>query len=139
LGAYAGFFPQNHPIPFYTLLVCTIIARRLPFSLKTLEAGFLVADSRREEVARSLGNNQLTSFLHITLPQMKSFIFAACIIGLVKTSTELSASLILAPPNWKSLSLGIMYFIDQGQLSMAAALSIMLVAVVGLGTALVAF
>ncbi|PKL28288.1 MAG: hypothetical protein CVV46_07280 [Spirochaetae bacterium HGW-Spirochaetae-2] len=139
LGAYAGFFPQNHPIPFYTLLLFTIIVRRLPFSLKTLEAGFLVADSRREEVARSLGSNQLTSFLHITLPQMKSFIFAAFIIGLVKTSTELSASLILAPPNWKSMSLGIMHYIDQGQLSMAAALSIMLVAVVGLGTALVAF
>jgi iron(III) transport system permease protein len=139
LGAYAGFFPQNHPIPFYALLLFTIIARRLPYSLKTLEAGFLVADSRREEVARSLGDNQLTAFLRITLPQMKPFVFAAIIVGLVKTSTELSASLILAPANWKSLSLGIMDFIDQGQLSMAAALSIMLVAVVGLGTVLVAF
>ena len=139
LGAYAGFFPQNHPIPFYALLLFTIIARRLPFSLKTLEAGFLVADSRREEVARSLGSNQLISFVHITLPQMKPFIFAAFIIGLVKTSTELSASLILAPPNWRSLSLGIMDFIDQGQLSTAAALSIMLVAVVGMGTVFVAF
>ena len=139
LDVYAGFFPQNHPIPFYALLLFTIIARRLPYSLKTLEAGFLVADSRREEVARSLGSNQLTAFFRVTLPQMKPFVFAACIIGLVKTSTELSASLILAPAHWKSLSLGIMDFIDQGQLSMAAALSIMLVAVVGLGTVLVAF
>jgi ABC-type spermidine/putrescine transport system permease subunit II/two-component sensor histidine kinase len=139
LDSYSWFFPQTNRIPFYTLLFFTIIARRLPFSLKTLQAGFLVADSRREEVARSLGNNQIASFIHITLPQMKPFLFAAFVIGLIKTSTELSASLILAPANWTSLPLGIMYFIDQGQLSMAAALSILLVSIIGGGTFLVTF
>jgi ABC-type spermidine/putrescine transport system permease subunit II/two-component sensor histidine kinase len=139
LDTYSRLFPQTHTIPFYTLLFFTIIARRLPFSLKTLQAGFLVANSQREEVARSLGNNQFTSFIHITLPQMKPYLFAAFVIGLVKTSTELSASLILAPANWISLPLGIMYFIDQGQLSIAAALSILLISVIGTGTSLVTF
>jgi len=134
LQSYAGVFSRNHEIPFYALLVLTIIMRRLPYSLKTLEAGFLFSDPRREEAARSLGSNQLTSFLKITLPQIKPFVFASIIIGLIKTATELSSSLILAPPNWRSLPLGIVYFIEQGQLSRAAAMSVVLVAIIGVGT-----
>ena len=139
LSAYAGIFPQNHPIPFYLLLLFTIVARRLPYSLKTMEAGFLVADKRREEVSRSLGAGQLKSFFQITLPQLKTFVFAAFIIGIVKTSTELSASLILAPANWRSLSLGIVHFIDQGNLPLASATSVLLIFIIGVGTSVVAF
>lgn len=134
LQSYAGMFTGSRAIPFYALLILTIIMRRLPYSLKILEAGFLTADPRREEVAKSLGSSQLTSFIHVTLPQMEPFVFAALIIGLIKTATELSASLIMAPPNWQSLSLGIVYFIEQGQLSRASAMSVILVAVIGAGT-----
>ena len=84
-----------------------------------MEAGFLVANKRREEVSRSLGAGNLKSFFQITLPQLKTFVFAAFIIGVVKTSTELSASLILAPADWRSLSLGIVHYIDQGALPLA--------------------
>ena len=139
LGTYAGLFTGDHAVPFFLLLLLTIIMRRLPYSLKTLEAGFLVADSRREEAARSLGSGRFASFLRITLPQMKTYVFAAFIIGLIKTATELSASLILAPPDWRSLPLGIVFFIDEGQLSRASALSVVLVAVIGAGTFLAAF
>ncbi len=139
LSAYAGIFPQNHPIPFYVLLLFTIVARRLPYSLKTMEAGFLVADRRREEVSRSLGASAVKSFFQITLPQLKTFVFAAFIIGVVKTSTELSASLILAPADWRSLSLGIVHYIDQGALPLASATSVLLVFIIGLGTSVVAF
>jgi iron(III) transport system permease protein len=139
LGTYAGLFPAERAIPFFFLLLFTIIIRRLPYSLKTLEAGFLVSDHRREEVARSLGSSQFGSFLNVTLPQMKTFVVAAFIIGLIKTATELSASLILAPPDWRSLPLGIIFFIDQGQLSRASALSVLLIAVIGTGTFFTAF
>jgi len=139
LSAYAGIFPRNHPVPFYLLLLFTIVARRLPYSLKTMEAGFLVADKRREEVSRSLGASQLKSFFMITLPQLKTFVFAAFIIGIVKTSTELSASLILAPADWQSLSLGIVHYIDQGSLPLASAMSVLLIFIIGIGTSIVAF
>jgi len=139
LQTYAGLFKGSHSIPFYALLVFTIIMRRLPYSLKTLEAGFLFADPRREEAARSLGSNQLSSFIYITLPQIKPFVIAAIIIGLIKTSTELSVSLILAPLNWRSLPLGIVSFIEQGQLSRASAMSVILIAVIGAGTSAAAY
>lgn len=134
LRTYGLLFSSDHAIPFYVLLLFTIVIRRLPFSLKTLEAGFITADSRREEIAISLGSNEFIAFYRITLPQIKTFLFAAIIIGVIKTSTELSASLILAPINWKSLSLEIVNLIDQGKLSQSAALSVLLVAIVGLGT-----
>ena len=134
LQTYAGLFKGSHTIPFFSLLVFTIIMRRLPYSLKTLEAGFIFADPGREEAARSLGSNQFSSFLKITLPQIKPFVFAAVIIGLIKTATELSVSLIMAPPNWRSLSLGIVYFIEQGQLSRSSAMSVVLIAIIGAGT-----
>ncbi|MDA3940314.1 MAG: hypothetical protein PF693_13570 [Spirochaetia bacterium] len=74
------------------------------------------------------------NFIMIIPFVLPGVVLAALIIGLIKTVTELSASLIMAPLNWKSLSLGIVYFIEQGQLSRASALSIILVAVIGAGT-----
>ena len=139
LQTYSKIFTSSHSIPFYALMVLTIIMRRLPFSLKTLEAGFLTADSRREEAAKSLGSSNMASFLMVTLPQIKPFVIAAVIIGLIKTATELSASLIMAPPDWQSLSLGVVYYIEQGQISRASAISIILVAVIGIGTFLAAY
>jgi ABC-type spermidine/putrescine transport system permease subunit II len=139
LSAYAEVIPSTLPIPFSLLLLGTVVVRRLPYSLKTMEAGFLVADKRREEVSRSLGAGKIRSFFLITFPQMKSFLFAAFVIGLVKTSTELSASLILAPADWQSLSLAIVYQIDQGALPLASALSVVLVLIIGSGTTVVAF
>lgn len=131
---YAGFFARNRAIPYLALLVGTVMIRRLPYVLKTLEAGFIVTDRRREEVAMSLGSSPLSSFLRVTLPQMRPFLLAAVVIGLIKVATELSASLILAPPNWQSLSMGIVYFIEQGHLGRASAMSVVLVGLVGAGT-----
>ncbi|NBK25123.1 MAG: iron ABC transporter permease, partial [Spirochaetia bacterium] len=139
LRTYAFVFPKDHTIPFYLLLLFTIVIRRLPYSLKTLEAGFITADLGKEEIAISLGSSSLRAFCSITLPQIRTYIFAAIFIGIIKTATELSASLILAPLNWNSISLQIMNLIDQGALSKASALSVILVAIIGLGTFLVAF
>ncbi len=139
IQSYSSIFTKSHSIPFYTLMVLTIIMRRLPYSQKTLEAGFLTADSRREEVAKSLGSSELASFFLVTMPQMKPFIVAALIVGFIKTATELSVSLIMAPPDWQSLSLAVVYFIEQGQLSKASSISIILVAVIGAGTFCVSY
>lgn len=139
LRTYGLLFPSDHTIPFYLLLLFTIVIRRLPYSLKTLEAGFIVSDPRKEEIAISLGSSDFMAFCRITLPQIKTYLFAAFFIGIIKTATELSASLILAPLNWNSISLQIMNLIDQGALSKASALSVVLVAIIGLGTFLVAF
>jgi iron(III) transport system permease protein len=134
IETYAGVFSQSRGIPFYGLLVCTVMVRRLPYTLKTLEAGFLVTDRRREEAATSLGSPPAAAFFRVTLPQMQPFLLAALVIGFIKVATELSASLILAPPNWQSLSMGIVYYIEQGQLGRASAMSVVLVTIIGAGT-----
>ncbi len=139
LRTYALLFPSDHTIPFFMLLLFTIVIRRLPYSLKTLEAGFISSDPQKEEIAISLGSSQFMAFFRITLPQIKTYLYAAIFIGIIKTATELSASLILSPLNWNSISLQIMNLIDQGALSKASALSVVLVAIIGLGTFLVAF
>jgi len=139
LRTYAFIFPKDHTIPFFTLLLFTIVIRRLPYSLKTLEAGFITADPQKEEIAVSLGSSSFAAFYRITLPQIRTYLFAALFIGIIKSATELSASLILAPLNWNSISLQIMNLIDQGSLSKASALSVVLVAIIGCGTFLVAF
>ncbi len=131
---YATLFAHMRTIPVYGLLAGTVMIRRLPYTLKTLEAGYLVTDRRREESATSLGSSPLAAFLKVTLPQMQPFLLAALVIGFIKVATELSASLILAPPDWQSLSMGIVYYIEQGQLGRASAMSVVLVVLIGTGT-----
>jgi iron(III) transport system permease protein len=135
VGASAA-LGRSGAIPYFILLSATVIVRRLPYTLKTLEAGFLTIDRRQEEAATSLGHSRIDALFSVTLPQIRLFGVAACVIGLVKVVTELSASLVLAPPDWASLSLGVLYSMEQGQIGRASAMSVILVALVGTGTAI---
>jgi ABC-type Fe3+ transport system permease subunit len=60
----------------------------------------------------------------------------AIVIGMIKVVTELSSSLMLNPPGWRTMSLYIAYFVEEGFLSRAAAMGVVLIAIVGIGTAI---
>ncbi len=115
------------------LMIVAITIRRLPFVIKTIETGLNNLDRSQEEQALALGAPELKAFLTIILPQVKPFIFTATIILLFKVVTELSASLTIYPPGWQNMSIYIAYYVEEGFIPRAAAMSIILIIIVEIG------
>ncbi|NBK26648.1 MAG: iron ABC transporter permease, partial [Spirochaetia bacterium] len=109
------------------ILIIAISIRRLPFVLKIIEAGFSKIDDSQQEAALSLGASEVKAFFSVILPQLKPAISMAVIIGMIKVVTELSSSLMLNPPGWRTMSLYIAYFVEEGFISRAAAMGVVLI------------
>ena len=115
------------------ILIIAISIRRLPFVLKVIETGFSKIDDSQQEAAFSLGASEVKAFFSVILPQLKPAIYTAIIIGIIKVVTELSSSLMLNPPGWQNMSLYIAYYVEEGFVSRAAAMGIILILIVGSG------
>lgn len=118
------------------LLMAAITVRRLPIILKPIEAGFARIDLGQEEAAQCLGASELTAFFSVIFPQIKISVYSAIVIGLVKVVTELASSLIIYPPGWRNMSLYVAYYVSEGFISQASAMAVLMIILVGLGTAL---
>lgn len=121
------------------ILVIAVSIRRMPFVLKTLEAGFSRTDRTQEECAVSLGAGDFRIFTDIFYPQIKPVLYSAFLIAVVKIITELSASIIINPPGWQNMSMYIAYYVEEGLISRASAMSILLIAVISAGSAVSAW
>ncbi len=117
------------------ILIIAISVRRLPIVLKTIEAGFAKIDMSQKEAALSLGAGEIKAFISVIFPQIKPVVYSAMIIGIVKVVTELAASLIIYPPGWQSMSLYIAYYVEEGMISRASAMGVLLIIIVGIVTA----
>jgi iron(III) transport system permease protein len=118
------------------IMIIAISLRRLPFVLKIIEAGYSKIDDSQQEAAFSLGASEIKAFFSVLLPQLKPAISMAVVIGMIKVVTELSSSLMLNPPGWRTMSLYIAYYVEEGFISRAAAMGIVLIGIVGIGTAI---
>ena len=117
------------------LLVAAIAIRRLPIVLKPIEAGFAKIDPGQEEAALSLGAGELKAFFSVIFPQVKVSVYSAIVIGMVKVVTELASSLMIYPPGWRNMSLYVAYYVGEGFISQASAMAVLLIVLVGIGTA----
>jgi iron(III) transport system permease protein len=117
------------------LLVAAISIRRLPVVLKPIEAGFAKIDPGQEEAAVSLGAGEIKAFVSVIFPQIRISVYSAIVIGLVKVVTELASSLIIYPPGWQNMSLYVAYYVAEGFISQASAMAVLMIVLVGVGTA----
>jgi len=135
LQTYAGVsLGKTDFIASVYILMIAISIRRLPFVLKIIEAGFSKIDDSQQEAALSLGSSEVQAFFSVILPQLKPAISMGIVIGMIKVVTELASSLMLNPPGWRTMSLYIAYFVEEGFISRAAAMGIFLIVIVGIGT-----
>lgn len=68
----------------------------IPFVLVTVSSGLKQYDLNQERVARSLGASRLTAFRTITLPQIKSSIFAGALLAFITSLDEVVIALFIA-------------------------------------------
>lgn len=118
------------------VLIVALTIRRMPHAIRILAAAFARIDHSLEEASWSLGASKSKTFADVVLPQLRPTIFAAGVIVLVKLIAELSATLILYPPGWQTLSVYIYYYVSEGQVARGSAMSIVLIILIGIGTAL---
>jgi iron(III) transport system permease protein len=89
----AMFDPARDPT---LLLVVAYAMRRLPFVLRSAEAGLLQMSKNVEDAARSLGAPPLRVLLRVTLPLVLPHLLAGGLFAFALSMLEVSDSLILA-------------------------------------------
>lgn len=104
----------------------------VPYMVKVIYTAFSSVSTRMEFVARSLGYNQLETFIKITLPLAKHGIMAAVIITWAKALGEFGAALMLAGATrlkTETLPLSLFLNMSTGELSLAMAAAAILIVI----------
>ncbi len=114
------------------LLVVALVVRRVPYPVRVMNAAYTRIDRSLEECSFSLGASPARTFVAVTLPQLYPAILAAITITFIQVISELGTTLIVHRPEWRTLPVQIYGYAIEGYLGRAGALSILLLAVVGL-------
>ncbi len=97
----------RHLHPLYqsaALLVTAYAILFLPLAMVSIRATLVQVPPGLEEAARTLGLGALATAWRITLPQAWSGVAAAVVLVFVSVSTELTATLLLAPIGTRTLA-----------------------------------
>ena len=89
----------------WLILTLSYFLRRLPFAVKTSEATLYQMHPALEEAALSLGSKPLRVFVFITIPIMISGAITGMTLVFLRSITELSSTILLFRPPWKTMSI----------------------------------
>ncbi len=130
--SHPGFQPLGIPL----LLPIAYSVRRLPYALRVATAGYSRVDRSLEEASRSLGASSWRTFWRVTWPQLIPALAATSAVAFIRIITELGSTLIILPPGWRTATVAIFYYAAEGFIGRASAISVVLIALVALGSAL---
>jgi iron(III) transport system permease protein len=85
-------------------LIYAYTVRFLAIALGSLEAGLVRVTSNLSAAARTLGRGPIATLIEIDLPLLRPAVFSAILLVFVEAMKELSATLILRPFNFETLS-----------------------------------
>jgi len=80
-----------------------------------------------EQVAASLGARPLYRLRRVTLPLIAPYLLAAFSLSFALSMGELGATIMVYPPGWVTLPVGIFALTDRGDIFNGAALTMILV------------
>ncbi len=99
------------------------------FTFGNVSAGLVRLGPEYEQMAQSLGARPGYCLRHVTLPMVLPQLAAAVSLSFALSMGELGATIMVYPPGWVTLPVGIFSLTDRGDIFDAAALTIMLAAV----------
>ena len=107
------------------------------FTFGNVSAGLARLPPDLEEVAASLGARPAYRLRRVTLPLLQPYLIAAFSLSFALSMGELGATVMVYPPGWVTMPVGIFALSDRGDVFEAAALTMVLalatlVALVGL-------
>ncbi|OYV48484.1 MAG: hypothetical protein B7X10_02995 [Burkholderiales bacterium 21-58-4] len=103
------------------------------FTYGNVSAGLARLPPEYEQVAESLGARPFYRLIRVTLPLIMPYLIAAFSLSFALSMGELGATLMIYPPGWVTLPVGIFSLTDRGAIFDAATLTMIL----GAGTLLV--
>ena len=112
------------------ILVAAYAVRSLPASVRSGVAALQQIDPSIEEASTILGGDAQYTFRNVTLPLILPAFFAGLVFAFARHMTSLSAVVFLTTAQWPILTVWILSEVEQGGMSVAAAYSIILIAIV---------
>ncbi len=103
------------------------------FTYGSVSAGLARLSPDYEQVAESLGARPSYKLRRVTLPLLAPYLIAAFSLSFALSMGELGATVMVYPPGWVTLPVGIFALTDRGAIFDGAALTMLLV----LGTLIV--
>jgi putative spermidine/putrescine transport system permease protein len=101
----------------------------LPFTVRTIAISLRSMPRRAEDAAANLGASPFQVFLLVTLPLIKSGLFAGGVFAFIQSFTDYSVSLFLAAAGIKPISVTILGFLEFGFTPTLAAVAVITLAV----------
>ena len=120
----------------WLLIMLAYAVRRLPYALRACVAALQQVHASLEEAAESLGATRLRTIRRVLLPLMAGGILAGFVTSFITAAVELSATILLTSSESQApMSYGIyLYMQSIAGRGPGAALGVLAIAVVGLGT-----
>ena len=101
----------------------------LPFAYSTVSAALARVDPLPAQAAASLGAGPLRVLLRVRLPMLLPAMTASASLALAMSMGELGATMMLYPPDWRTLPASIFALTDRGQVFLASASTVLLLVV----------
>jgi iron(III) transport system permease protein len=113
-----------------TIIVALFTFRNTPVGMRAATSALKQIDRSIEEAAANLGASPTRVFRTVTMPLLAPAILSGLIYGFVRAMTAVSAVIFVVSGTWNLLTVAILGFVESSELSQAAALSTILVAIV---------
>ncbi len=98
------------------------------FTFGNVTAGLARLSPDYEDIAASLGATPFYRLRRVTLPLVAPYLIAAFSLSFALSMGELGATVMVYPPGWVTLPVGIFGLTDRGEVFAGAALTIILIA-----------
>lgn len=112
------------------IILALFVFRNIPAGIEAGTAGLAQIDPSIEEAARTLGAGSLTVFRKVILPLLAPAFFSGLVFSFVRAMTQISAVIFVVSGKWNLLTVFLLGLVENGELSIAAAMSIVLVLIV---------
>ncbi len=126
------FFAAHYASPVYqtlALLVFAYVVRFFPQGLSGVESALERVNPRYEEAARGLGRGPIQTLALVTVPLVRSGVFAGAALVFLSAMKELPATLLLRPIGFDTLATEIWGLTQVGAYSRAALPALLLIVV----------
>lgn len=113
--------------PYIVLIAHVVLV--MAFAYGSVSAGLARLPPHYEQVAASLGGRPAYVLFRVTLPLITPSLVAAAGLCFALSMGELGATIMVYPPDWVTLPVGIFALTDRGSVFDGAALTVLLLAV----------
>jgi len=114
----------------FWIILFLFVFRNMPVGLQAATAGLAQIDVTIEEAARTLGAGNFILFKKIIFPLLAPAFFSGLIYSFVRAMTQISAVIFVVSGKWNLFTVFLLGLVENGELSIAAAMSVVLVVIV---------